>query len=172
MPEAFKDKTGAEWDCAITTGAIKRVIKLCQIDLTKLFEDEEATAVRQLLADPLVIADVIYAVVKPQADARDITDEQFGELLPGMLMAEANSALMDALQVFFSALNSDMGDIWRDTLDKYRRGKSVVWSRTLQSLRDQTFNPEDEANKAFERELAKRRGLLTSGKKSGGSRAS
>ena len=168
MAETFKDRHGAEWDCAITTGALKRVLKLCQIDLTKLFEDEEATAVRQLLADPLVIVDVIYAVVKPQADAKRITDEQFGELLCGQFMADANAALLDSLHVFFSALNSDMGVMWADTVDKFRRGKLQVWSRTLTHMQETPFDPEQEANKAFEKELAKRRGLLTSGKGSGG----
>ncbi len=170
MSTKFQDTRGQEWNCEITVGALRRVLHDTQIDLTKLFEDEKAEAVRQLLVSPLVIADVIYAVIKPVATERQVTAEQFGELLAGKSLADASDALLEGLEVFFSGQDANMGASFMKFLDGYRMGRSLVWQRTLERV--SLLDPEAEVDKAFEKELAKRRMLLTSGKPSGDSQES
>jgi hypothetical protein len=168
MTTTFKDTADGEWDCSITVGALRRVLADTQIDLTKLFEDEKAEAVRQLLANPLAIANVVFAVVKPQAIARGITEEAFGELLAGKQLSGAADALLDGLEVFFSGQDANMGASFMQFINGFKRGRSKVWSRALEEVG--RLDPEAEVDKHFERELAKRRlALLTSGSESGAS---
>ena len=131
----------------------------------KLFEDEKAEAVRKLLASPLTIADVVFAVVRPTAEQRNITAEQFGELLAGQNMADAADSLLEALEVFFSGQDANMGASFQKFLDGYRRGRSTVWNRARQEV--ELLDPEKVANEAFEKALQKRRAALTSGFASG-----
>lgn len=165
MSTIFKDTAGTEWNCTITVGALRRVLAETQIDLTKLFEDEKAEAVRKLLASPLTIADVVFAVVRPTAEQRNITAEQFGELLAGQNMADAADSLLEALEVFFSGQDVNMGASFQKFLDGYRRGRSTVWNRARQEV--ELLDPEKVANEAFEKALQKRRAALTSGFASG-----
>ncbi len=165
MSTIFKDTAGTEWNCTITVGALRRVLAETQIDLTKLFEDEKAEAVRKLLASPLTIADVVFAVVRPTAEQRNITAEQFGELLAGQNMADAADSLLEALEVFFSGQDANMGASFQKFLDGYRRGRSTVWNRARQEV--ELLDPEKVANEAFEKALQKRRAALTSGFASG-----
>lgn len=165
MTTNFKDTAGTDWNCAITVGALRRVLAETQIDLTKLFEDEKAEAVRKLLASPLTIADVVFAVVHPIAEQRGITAEKFGELLAGQNMADAANALLEALEVFFSGQDANMGASFKTFLSGYRKGRSVVWSRALDEVSQ--LDPEKVAHEAFEKALDARRKSLTSGFGSG-----
>src|SRR5690606_23834975 len=45
--------------------------------------------------------DVLYAVVKPEADARNVDDADFGRALAGDSVAAATTALLEGLVGFF-----------------------------------------------------------------------
>lgn len=165
MSTTFQDSAGNAWDCQITVGALRRVLTDTGVDLTKLFEDEKAEAVRQLLVNPLAIADVVFAVVRLQAEAKSIDAAAFGELLSGKRLAEAADALMDGLEVFFSGQDANMGASFMKVIDGFKRGRSTVWNRALSQVSQ--IDPEAIAHQAFERELERRRLLLTSGSESG-----
>lgn len=94
----FKDEKGETWELAINVAAAKRVraylpdVNLLNPD-PKLFD--------QLGNDLILACDVVYLVVKPQADQRGLTDVQFGERLGGDAIVPAVDALLEEWTDFF-----------------------------------------------------------------------
>lgn len=107
----FKDRSGNIWDLEITAQSIKRVLSLTGLNLFTLIETEDASGKKRnpiedwakLIDDPVQVCDVAYAIAKPQADSKGLTDEQFGELLGGEILVACGAALEGSLRDFFSA---------------------------------------------------------------------
>jgi len=76
--KTFTDNGGHTWTVAINVDAIKRVRSLLKNDL---LEAVEGKLIERLRDDPILLCDVIYVLCKPEADAANISDEQFGQLL-------------------------------------------------------------------------------------------
>ena len=57
--------------------------------------------IERLSSDVLLLVDVLYAAVQPQAERQNISDEQFGEGLAGDVISDATTALLEALVAFF-----------------------------------------------------------------------
>ncbi|MEX2091388.1 MAG: hypothetical protein WD971_01860, partial [Pirellulales bacterium] len=53
------------------------------------------------LADPVTLVDVLYVLILPQAEEKNVTDEQFASALGGDTLTEATTALLEALCDFF-----------------------------------------------------------------------
>jgi len=96
MGTIFKDKNGKQWDCNVTVGAVKRVKNLCGFNLIPLTGEK----IKTFYDDIPLFVDVVYSVIKPQADKCDITDEQFGEALDGDAIYLATSALLEGVVNF------------------------------------------------------------------------
>ena len=92
----FKDVKGESWEIIINVAAIKKVRDLLNADLL----DVQGTLPR-LLADPIFLVDVLYCLCKPQADAKNISDEQFGEGMAGDCLGSAKNTLVEELKSFF-----------------------------------------------------------------------
>ncbi len=92
----FKDKTGREWTLDVNVSAVKRVRDLLKEDLLDV-----ENVVPRLLLDPILLVDVIYCLCKPEADERQVTDEQFGRSMAGETIARAKEALLEDLADFF-----------------------------------------------------------------------
>lgn len=97
QPLTFTDAQGRVWDVTVTVATIKRVRALLGVDL---LEAVAGKLVDQLLRDPILLADVVYAVCKPQADAAGVSDEAFGEALAGQPIDNATEALLRAIVAF------------------------------------------------------------------------
>lgn len=98
---SFTDAKGNIWAVSLSIGAVKRVRELTGVDLGKFFgRGPEADRTREQLADLITVANVLFAIVKPQADGKGITDEQFGELLVGDVISDASDALIEGLLSF------------------------------------------------------------------------
>lgn len=96
----FKDSAGRTWPLHIDVTAIKRVRELVGVDLLKACEGE---VISQLADDPVMLVDVVCALLRPQMDAREITDEQLAEALVGDAIDAASTALVEDLISFFQA---------------------------------------------------------------------
>jgi len=97
MPPSFKDNTGREWHVELTIASVKRVRRLVGFDL---LGDSLAEAMEKLARDPVLLVDVLFAAVQPEAEKAGVTDEQFGESLGGDSLEHATDAFMDALVLF------------------------------------------------------------------------
>lgn len=134
----FKDTTGREWTITLTVGALKRIRSVAGLDLMPLFggqDKQESEAVRTLLLDPMRMADVVYAALKPQLDEAQINDEAFGELLAGPVLAAAAEAFLDASTVFIGATQGDAAaSFLRVATTKRDEARATAWSQAATKL--------------------------------------
>ena len=119
--KTFKDNAGRDWTVAVTTAAIKRLRGMLEIDLMDVVEGD---LLKKLYADPVLLVDVIYVLCKPQADAAEITDEQFGEAMAGDAIELATTALVDEIIGFFP--NRRDRDRARKVMEKFRLASDRV----------------------------------------------
>ena len=94
----FKDNAGRAWTVTLNVDAFKRVRSLLGVDL---MEALEGNLLERMVSDPVLLCDVIYAVCKPEADARGITDEDFGRAMAGDAIEQATTAFLEELVDFF-----------------------------------------------------------------------
>ena len=132
--KSFADNTERTWTISLTIDAAKRVKGLLGVNLLELEQpwaspgstassppsgsadlSAEALAkaeapakaeplLTKLGTDVILLCDVIYALVKPQADAAGVTDEQFGAALGGEAILAAQTAFYEELVDFFRKL--------------------------------------------------------------------
>ncbi|MEX2670927.1 MAG: hypothetical protein WD294_02330 [Phycisphaeraceae bacterium] len=105
----FTDNAGRTWTLSITVDAIKRVQSLLGVNLANVTAPpqeggEGEPLLTRLETDLVLLCDVIYAIVKPQADQQGISDEQFGQALGGDAILAAHDAFWSALADFFRSL--------------------------------------------------------------------
>jgi len=98
--KTFRDCANREWAVALNVAAVKRVRDLCNVDLMAVVSDEGKT-LGALIDDPVLLADVIFAICRPQAQEKNITDEDFGTTLAGDPIDHATQALLEELADFF-----------------------------------------------------------------------
>jgi len=96
--KTFTDNTGRTWTLVINVDAIKRVRSVASVNL---MEAVEGNLIERLVADPVLLCDVIYAVAKPEADANQVSDEEFGRSMAGDAIENATTALLEELVDFF-----------------------------------------------------------------------
>ena len=96
--KVWHDTTGRTWATTINVGTIKRVKNLTGKNLLDLAGGELAT---EVMSDPCLLCDILFALHQPEAEKQGISDEQFGEALAGDAIEEATDALMGELIDFF-----------------------------------------------------------------------
>ena len=98
--QRFVDNAGRTWVIQINVAAVKRVRGLLDIDLYNLVVDRFA-GLKNLIADPVQLIDVVYVLCKAEADAQGISDEQFGAGFSGDTLHAASQAFLAELIDFF-----------------------------------------------------------------------
>jgi len=96
--KTFSDNQGRTWTVTINVECIKRVKTLLGVNLLDAIEGE---LVERLVTDPVLLCDCVYAICKPEAEARGITDEDFGRAMAGDAIEHACTALLEELVDFF-----------------------------------------------------------------------
>jgi len=96
--KTFNDNAGRTWTVAINVECIKRVKTLLSVNLIDAIEGK---LIEQLVSDPVLLCDVIYAICKPEADTKEVSDEEFGRAMAGDAIDNATTALLEELVDFF-----------------------------------------------------------------------
>lgn len=96
--KTFKDREGTVWTIDITVTAVKRVRAGMDLDLLTA---PDGKVLAELADDDVRMVDLIYWLCKPEADTRNISDEQFGERMAGEAIERAYDAFMEDLTDFF-----------------------------------------------------------------------
>ena len=113
--KTFLDKDKREWQIVVDVGQIKLVRDLVKVDLYGLFTDEA----KRLFSDPPLLVDTLFVLCRAQAEARKMSDEDFGRALSDGDVLEASAdALVDAVMDFFP---SSRREILRVTVAKSRQ---------------------------------------------------
>ena len=94
----WTDAEGRSWSAAVSVNSIRRVRELVGVNLMEVSDGE---LMSRLADDPVLLVNTLYAVCKPQADERDVSDEAFGELLVGDTIELAAAALVRGITDFF-----------------------------------------------------------------------
>ena len=97
MPK-FTDADGREWRVDVTLEEIKQVRADLEIDLLDVGSKE---LFARLVNDPVLIVDVLYVVLRKEADARSLDAVGFARGLRGDAVDDASRALLEALVAFF-----------------------------------------------------------------------
>jgi len=134
----FQDNAGRTWTVAVTVDTIKRVRDLLGEDLL----DIERTLPR-LLADPILLCDVVYSICKPQADVEKISDVDFARAMAGDSIAQAKAALIEELINFFHDPNQK--EVLRLAIEKANYLTQQVAKLVKQRLEKTTLPAEIEA---------------------------
>ena len=100
--KVFKDAAGREWPVVMNIGIVKRVRDLCGVDLMDAIADSSKLLMR-LDSDPVLLCDVLYVVCRDHAEARKISDEDFGRAMVGDAIDRATDAFLEELASFFPA---------------------------------------------------------------------
>lgn len=103
MP-TFKDTKDRLWLIDITWATVRRVRDekdICLAELIKITpEGTDNTQLNRLASDPLFALEVIYAVVRPEAEARGVSLPDFLNALDGDSGDAAITALFEAIANF------------------------------------------------------------------------
>ena len=98
--KVFTDNASRTWSVIITDDSIRRVMKLLGINITEIDVGDPPLLVR-IGTDEMLLCDIIYCLVKPQADELGVSDEDFGRALGGDAILAAQTALYEELVDFF-----------------------------------------------------------------------
>jgi hypothetical protein len=96
--KTFNDNAGRTWTVTINVDSVKRVKSLLDVNLMEVVDGK---LLERLAGDPILLCDVIYAVCKPEADAKNVSDEDFGRAMAGDAIDLATTALLEELVDFF-----------------------------------------------------------------------
>lgn len=124
----FKDNEGRRWRVEVNVGTVKRVRQLLGVDLLSIVDGK---LVESLIADPVLLCDVVYVVCKPEADAGKISDDDFGRAMAGDAIEHATKALLDDL-VDFSPSPRDranLGRVLQTTWGAMDKARDVIEAR-------------------------------------------
>ena len=131
----FKDNAGRSWSVCINVDAIKRVRKLLDVNLLEIAGGQ---LIEQLANDPVLLCNVLYVVIKPEADAKAISDEDFGRAMAGDAIEYATTAFLEELVDFFPSGR-------RRVLAKALGKLQTLQSRLLTLAEEQLDSPEIDA---------------------------
>ena len=146
--KTFHDNAGRTWTVAINVDSLKRVRSLCDVDLVDAVQDG-GTILARLTNDPVLLCDVIYAACKEEADAKGVSDVDFGKGMAGDPIEEATSALLEELVGFFPRGR-------REVLGRLMEKKRLYEAKALELANAKLDDPELDARveKAMEEALA------------------
>ena len=136
--KTFTDNAGRTWTVTVNVDAIRRVRSLLGVDLLSVADGK---LLERLVADPVLLCDVIYAVCRPEADAKQVSDEEFGRAMAGDAIDLATTALLEELVAFFPLAK-------RRLLAKALAKLKTLEARALEVAQQRLDSPELEARLA------------------------
>ena len=136
----FQDSAGRTWTIAVNVDAVKRVKALLgedMLDIEHFFP--------RLLADPILLCDTLFAILKPQAEAQNVTDIDFARAMAGDAIAHARKALVEDYVDFFP--DASQRELLREALARY--GELTLQMKELAKARLKRASLPPEIEKAF-----------------------
>jgi hypothetical protein len=124
----FADTLGRTWTVTINVDVIRRVRSLLNINL---LEAVEGRLLERLITDPVLLCDILFVVIQPEAVAKDISDEDFGRSLGGDVLDLATTALLEELVDFFPSAKRT---VFRKALIKLKQLETLAIETATQRL--------------------------------------
>jgi len=115
----FKDTGGNRWPIELPIGTVLRVKAESDGRLNLLDPQHENLADRIAANDWETLYEVLWLIVRPQAEAKEITAEKFGEQIAADCITEARQVLWRVWKDFFQKLQRpDLATVL-EKLEKY-----------------------------------------------------
>ena len=124
----FADTLGRTWTVTINVDVIRRVRSLLNINL---LEAVEGRLLERLITDPVLLCDILFVVIQPEAVTKDISDEDFGRSLGGDVLDLATTALLEELVDFFPSAKRT---VFRKALIKLKQLETLAIETATQRL--------------------------------------
>ena len=116
--KTFKDKESRQWEVKITIGSIERVKGLTGVDLL----EDSGEDLQKVTGNPLTFGPVLFALVKPQADATGVNSESFTDALAGDELLAAMEAFEEEYIDFFP--NPRKRQLIRTALERAKKAEN------------------------------------------------
>lgn len=113
--KTFTDTQGRAWSVTINVDAVRRVRSLLNINLLDVVE---GPLLERLITDPVLLCDILFALCQPEAQSKNVSDEDFGRALGGDVLDGATTALLEELVDFFPSAKRA---VFRKALDKLKK---------------------------------------------------
>lgn len=123
----FTDNAGRSWTVRVDVAVIKRVRDTLATNIVDL---SPAGGFAKLSDDVVLLVDVLYVLVRDQAAAANVTDEEFGRGLAGDALDQASKALLAELAAFFP------NRLQREALLRLQAAGETLQTRELATLID------------------------------------
>lgn len=131
----FTDTSGRVWSLVLNVDVIRRVRSLTSINLLDAVDGQ---LIERLITDPILLCDILFAVVQPEAQQKSVSDVDFGRALGGDVLDAATTALLEELVDFFPSAKREL---LRKALRKLRQLEEIA----LQTAHQKLDSPELEA---------------------------
>jgi hypothetical protein len=119
--KAFKTIDGTEWQVVVNVATIKRCMDDTGLRLTDLFASE--AKIGEFFADDVRFCEVLFSVIRPQADAADKTLDDFLAGIDGTVIEKAVEALLAEVADFFQEPRKGL---IKKTLARYQAAHSKL----------------------------------------------
>lgn len=126
---SFVDLENREWKLSITIGSVRQVKETLGVDLLGFPEILE-----KLSGDIYTLVNVLFVLVKPQADKLNVTDEDFGYALGGDVLEKAVDALMEELINFFPQRRRELLQKLKTKSKEYQETVLAKAEKQIESL--------------------------------------
>ena len=124
----FADTQGRTWTVTINVDVIRRVRSILSINL---LEAIEGRLLERLITDPVLLCDILFVVIQPEAIAKVVSDEDFGRSLGGDVLDLATTALLEELVDFFPSAKRT---VFRKALIKLKQLETLAIETATQRL--------------------------------------
>ena len=124
----FSDTQGRPWTITLNVDAIRRVRSVLNINLLEAIEGK---LLERLITDPVLLCDILFVVIQPEAIAKEISDEDFGRSLGGDVLDVATTALLEELVDFFPSAKRT---VFRKALTKLKQLETLAIETATQRL--------------------------------------
>ncbi len=124
----FTDTQGHPWTLTLNVDAIRRVRSVLNINLLEAIEGK---LLERLITDPVLLCDILFVIIQPEAIAKGISDEDFGRSLGGDVLDVATTALLEELVDFFPSAKRT---VFRKALIKLKQLETLAIETATQRL--------------------------------------
>lgn len=99
----FKDNKGKTWTVEVNVLTIKKIRAHCNVNLLDVLDLNQGadSLLAKLADDPVLLADILYAICVPEQDQNADTEAAFMTAIAGDVVDQATWALMEEIADFF-----------------------------------------------------------------------
>jgi len=137
----FKDTAGRTWTINLTTPDIKAVKSLLNVDMLSIKDFVDSAD-----QDFPMVVDVLFVLIRSEAEKLGITDIMFGRAMAGDCIEEASQALIDELIDYFPKKKREM---WKNAWKKTGQVQSRLIDIETKNL--ETMDVEAEVQKILKK---------------------